>query len=72
MKQAILSLAFVVVALACGGGNEKTSTRTNSQGQTCSSSHECINDSCTCTSGPKKGNACDTDDKCVAQCETCS
>ena len=39
--------------------------------ETCMSSHECINDACTCTTPGKEDQACTDDTKCEDECEVC-
>lgn len=52
---------------ACGNG---TTTGDTTSGQSCSSSHVCINGACNCGSDGK-GNSCTDDTKCEAECKVC-
>lgn len=39
--------------------------------ETCDSTHECINDVCTCTTPGKEDQSCTNTDACVDECEVC-
>jgi hypothetical protein len=76
---------FLTFALAaCGGSSSSSSMEPVGSGgssqQSCSEQHQCINGSCSCTAGPKKGNSCcDPDDstcssstRCDNYCQYCT
>lgn len=51
-----------------GGGDDGGSV---TSGQTCTSSHVCVNDVCNC-GDDGKGKSCTDDTKCQSECKTCS
>ncbi|MCA9704298.1 MAG: hypothetical protein KDK70_00415 [Myxococcales bacterium] len=54
-----------------GGTSANTSVNTSSSMETCMSSHECINDVCTCTTPGMEDMACTDDTACEDECEVC-
>lgn len=71
----------VLIALlaACGGDTSDTTQQiVVSTSESCETHWECINDACSCTSGPEEGNSCDDPeessgpDNCDDLCEVCS
>ena len=70
----ILCLSFsLAVATGCGddGGDDGNNTTESSSSETCTSSHECINGMCECTTDGKDGEACTDDTACEDECEVC-
>lgn len=53
-----------------GGGGTATPGPVGGGGQSCSQGTQCINGSCSCTSGPNKGQACDG--RTVSNASSCS
>lgn len=63
-------LAF---AVACGDDDGDTDDGNNSNSQSsCTSTHECVNGVCECTTEGKQGDPCTDSDACVDECEVCS
>ncbi len=59
--------AILLAVVGCG-----VETNEDNSGQTCESSHECINDVCECKTEGNAGNSCDDNDSCVEACEVCN
>ncbi len=68
ISASLLLSAILLAVVGCAGEN---SNDDNSSG-TCTSSHECINGACQCTTEGKSGNACDDPDDCESACEVCN
>lgn len=77
MNKAILvalMFAGTVCTAAVGCGDSTSDGNGGSTGtgsQTCDSSHECINDVCTCSTEGKDGTSCTDEDLCETECEVC-
>lgn len=61
----MISMLMLLVACA-GGGDDEVITE-----QTCTSSHECVNGVCECTTAGKDGDSCTSDEACPDECEVC-
>ncbi|MFP4599981.1 MAG: hypothetical protein ACLFVJ_17115 [Persicimonas sp.] len=71
----ILCLSFsLALSVSCGddGGDDGDNNTSSSSSETCSSSHECVNGACECTTSGKEGDACTDDDACEDECEVCA
>ncbi len=79
----ILGAVALVGALglsACGGSSNSSGSGGGggSSNQTCMQQYDCVNGSCTCSSGPNKNNSCCdpndsncTNNKCDTYCRYC-
>ncbi len=77
-----LFVAGLLFSVACDdeGGDDDDSSSSSSSGSNCSSTRECLNGVCECTTSGKEGTACcDVDDcggddpnNCPDKCQVCS
>ncbi len=75
--RAVMFLAASAFLVACGATD--TTGTGGGGGTSCSSTHECVNGACKCTSGTKNGSSCcdpsdsscSTSQQCPEFCKTC-
>lgn len=66
----VLSAIALTLVLSCDG-DDGPDTSTTSSEQMCQSSHECINDVCTCTTPGMEDEECTDDEECEMECQVC-